>query len=90
MFTPGDISDLLVNLAADEIRANLGHGITATPREAAAAILNAAIEAGVVSPPCHCLRWDGELQMQEFTDVPKVFAGRPWSKDGEHYRGQTR
>lgn len=59
-------------------------------RENLAATLSAAIEAGVVSPPCHCLRWDGELQMQDFADVPKVFVGRPWSKDTEHYKGQKK
>lgn len=52
--------------------------------------LNACIEAGIVSPPCYCLRWSGELQMVDFTDNPKVFAGKPWSQDTEHYKGQTK
>ena len=52
--------------------------------------LQAAIEAKIVSPPCYCLRWNGELQMLDFTNKPKVFAGKPWSQeDTEHYKGQT-
>jgi len=57
--------------------------------------LNAAIEAGVVSPACYCLRWNGELQTHSTACPktgllhPKLFAGKPWADDQEHYRGQT-
>lgn len=50
MITPGDITDELIERAEGELRANVGRGQAATPHEKAAAILNAAIEAGLVSP----------------------------------------
>lgn len=47
------------------------------------------IEAGLVSPPVYCVRWDGELQILEQTDTPRLFPGKPWAHDQEHYKGQT-
>lgn len=61
----------------------------------AVAILNAAIEAGIVSPPCYCVRWDGELQMHNRSNPvtglinPMAYVGKPFSHDTEHYRGQS-
>jgi Cu/Ag efflux pump CusA len=60
-----------------------------------AAIANVLIEAGVVSPPCYCLRWNGELQTHGTACPntvllrPRLFAGKPWADDQEHYMGQT-
>jgi hypothetical protein len=56
MITPGDITKGLLEQADDQLRAN---GISAFPsgEELAAAILNAAIEAGLVSPPVWAFRY---------------------------------
>lgn len=53
-----------------------------------AAILNAAIEAGVVSPPVFCVRQNGELYRYD-TGAIKVFSGKPWAHDTEHWKGQN-
>lgn len=50
MITPEDISDELIARATDYILANVGRTQSPTDEERIAAILNAAIEAGVVSP----------------------------------------
>ena len=50
-------------------------------------ILNAAIEAGIVSPPCYCVRWNGELQKHE--NMVKLYPGKPWAHDTEHWKGQN-
>jgi len=50
VITPGDISDELIEKAEAECDYNVGAWDCADPKEIAAAILNAAIEAGVVSP----------------------------------------
>lgn len=57
--------------------------------------LNVMIDEGVVSPPCYCIRWNGELQTHGTACPntvlmrPRLFAGKPWADDQEHYRGQT-
>lgn len=69
--------------------------VTKSWTEKIARDLNAAIQAGVVSPPCYCVRWDGELQTHDKacpgtgSIQPRVYAGKPFSHDTEHYRGQT-
>lgn len=79
---PEDVPDVLVeHYLSTKLGVSWKHLI--------ASDMNAAIEAGIVSPPCYCLRLNGELQMVHFTDNPKVFAGKPWSQDAEHYKGQT-
>lgn len=50
MITPEDISDEMIAKAEAECNYNVGGWEAADPTEVAAAILNAAIEAGVVSP----------------------------------------
>lgn len=50
MITPEDISDEMIAKAKAECAYNVGSWDVADPTEIAAAILNAAIEAGVVSP----------------------------------------
>lgn len=87
MIKPEDISD--------EAFAKLSHVFcpdTGIDKDDFSTILNAAIAAGLVSPPCYCLRWDGELQMNRDTEpvTPKVFPGTPWAADTEHYQGQTK
>lgn len=57
-----------------------------------AAILNAAIKAGIVSPPCWVMRFNGELQ-QDANGEPTVWPSRGLdSPDGgisyEHWKGQ--
>jgi hypothetical protein len=54
-----------------------------------ARILNAAIEAGLVSPPCHVHRYLGELECQGGTLDPALFIGKPKEKGDEHWKGQT-
>lgn len=62
-------------------------------KPAVAAILNAAIEAGLVSPPCYVWRFNGELQ-RDANGEPTVWSSRGLdSPDGsisyEHWKGQT-
>ena len=83
---PEDVSQSTLELAMERFKQAYWNQVT--PQNVAD-FLQDCIEAGVVSPPCHCLRLNGELQMAHFTDNPKVFAGKPWSQDTEHYKGQT-
>lgn len=55
-----------------------------------AAILNHAIEAGLVSPPCHVKRHLGELECQGGTINPQLFIGKPKEEGDEHWKGQTK
>jgi hypothetical protein len=53
--------------------------------------LNAAIEAGIVSPPCHVIRHDdGIVRDPGYHRNPRVWPGKPpeGSPNAEHYRGQ--
>lgn len=92
MIKPHDVPESLVENYADRFSLAYWDG---AKDEHVAEFLNAAIEAGVVSPPCYCVRWDGELQTHSkacsSTGLiqPRVFAGKPFSHDTEHYRGQT-
>jgi hypothetical protein len=52
-FTPGDITDELIELATDEVNANIGRGQLAPPEFVAASILNAAVEVGLVVRNVH-------------------------------------
>lgn len=94
MITPGDISDELIEKAEAECDYNVGAWDCADPKEIAAAILNAAIEAGVVSPPVYCTR-DNQGNLLDY----EVY-GLWTSPDGaesqirgdctaEHWKGQT-
>lgn len=52
-------------------------------------IINAAIEAGLASPPCHVLRYLGELVCQGGTLDPALFIGKTVEEGDEHWKGQT-
>lgn len=86
MITPGDITKSLLEHAEDELRAN-GKSAFPEPEELAAAILNAAIEAGLVSPPCHGIRHDGRLFMTG--GMVRLWPGKPEMSHHEHWKGQT-
>jgi hypothetical protein len=57
-----------------------------------AAILNAAIEAGVVSPPCHVIRHDVGMYIHDpgYGRKIRVWPGKPPEEHprAEHYKGQ--
>lgn len=96
MITPGDISDELIEKAEAECDYNVGAWDCADPKEIAAAILNAAIEAGLVSPPCCAGRvntfsgYSGKLVMDD-DGSPILWhpKSRPLNVTLEPYRGQT-
>lgn len=57
-----------------------------------AAILNAAIEAGLVSPPVKCMRWQGVLEMENGVPMVRIDAPDLWPQkliSYEHWKGQT-
>lgn len=83
MIKPSDIPDDLAEYVCTfaDLSPKQGKGMVA-------AILNAAIEAGVVSPPVFCVRQNGELRKFDSGEV-KVFPGKPWANDTEHWKGQT-
>lgn len=59
--------------------------------ELIAAILNAAIDEGIVSPPCHVIRFDDGDYLTDADSQSQIYIG-PGKGDGthcEHYRGQT-
>lgn len=85
--TKGFVYEVIEKARRSKLNAELGK--SASNEQEIADLLNAAIEAGIVSPPCYCVRWNGELQISEQTSVPKLFPGKPWADDTEHYRGQT-
>lgn len=53
-----------------------------------ASVINAAIDLELVSPPCFCVRQNGELRKFDSGEI-KVFSGNPWAHDTEHWKGQT-
>ena len=95
MITPGDISDELIEKAEAECDYNTGEWDCADPKEIAAAILNAAIEAGVVSPACYCGRKAfGSVAVGpiiEHEGIPILWApgANPQNVITEHWKGQT-
>ena len=52
-----------------------------------AAILNAAIEAGAVSPPCHYIRHNGKIAT--ISGRVRLWPGGPKMDHHEHWKGQT-
>ncbi len=84
-----DISDDVFDAMREDWRwpdhANLTKGSLAY-------VLQLAIEHGLVSPPCYCVRWNGEIQTHDaglMEDMVKLFPGKPWANDCEHWKGQT-
>lgn len=60
-----------------------------TPRSQIAAIINAAIEAGMVSPPCHVLTRSGGYVIDlGYDGAIRVWPGKAYGPNVEHYRGQ--
>jgi hypothetical protein len=85
---PEDISD---DIAVDIL---LSAQDCAFPPSVVAAILNAAIEAGVVSPPCHVVRDTvGKIVCTTVcgmkTNNIVVIQGKPFRPNHEHWKGQT-
>jgi hypothetical protein len=80
---PEDVPDVLVE---HYLPTNLG----ISWRHLIAADINAAIEAGLVSPPCHVKRHLGELECQGGTLDPQLFIGKPKEEGDEHWKGQTK
>lgn len=55
----------------------------------AAAFLNAAIEHGIVSPPCHVIKTDrGYVHDPGYKRHVRVWAGKAFGPHVEHYSGQ--
>lgn len=89
MIKPGDIPEKLIELAEDYIRVDVGHFQAATSEEKAAAILNAAIEAGLVSPAVWAYRDEyGNFHRLHDGSIVLTPEKRDW-KAIEHWKGQT-
>lgn len=82
---PEDVPDTL----AIELQDNLSGVTIHAYRSNISKILNAAIEAGLVSPPCYVHRYLGELECQGGTLDPALFIGKPREAGDEHWKGQT-
>ena len=92
MIKPEDVPKSLVYDVYAQMKRCLELDELGTPvstEQQVADLLILCVEAGIVSPPAYCLRWDGELQIQEQTSSPKLFPGKPWASDCEHWKGQT-
>ena len=91
MIKPGDISDELIEKAEAECKYNTGEWDCADGKEVAAAILNAAIKTGVVSPPVRILRSRfGVLDRTYlFIDDNKAQSHASPGDSSEHWKGQT-
>ena len=85
---PEDIGAEIIDAVEDKCGCGSGAWDCIPETELIAAILNAAIEAGLVSPPVYCVRRNGELRKFDSGEV-KVFSGKPWAHDTEHWKGQT-
>lgn len=53
-------------------------------------VLNVCIEAGVVSPPAHCIKHDDGYVIDPGNERKiRIWPGRPERPHHEHWRGQT-
>jgi hypothetical protein len=83
------ISEELTDAASEGCGMYPGAWDCVDPKEIAAAILNAAIEAGLVSPP-------GWITRDQFGNIDRIYDGTivvrskkpPWEEGVEHWKGQ--
>lgn len=86
---PEDVSQELLELAMERFENAYWNDVSP---EHVALFLQDAIDFGLVSPPCYCVRWNGEIQTHDpglMEDMVKLFPGKPWASDCEHWKGQT-
>lgn len=84
MIKPEDISDDALNKMSREMWTDFH-----MDKIDAAKFLNAAIEAGLVSPPCHVIKTDrGYVHDPGYKRHIRVWAGKAFGPHVEHYIGQ--
>lgn len=82
---PEDIDDEAFEAMGGNYWADFG-----MEKEEMAAIINAAIDAGLVSPPCHFIAYpSGMPVMHEPGEPIQIFPGKCTEPHERHWKGQT-
>lgn len=87
---PEDVSEVLISWAEDSVGLGNGAWDCVDVQELCAAIINAAIEAGLVSPPCHFIAYpSGMPVMYEPGEPIQIYPGKCSEHHHRHWKGQT-